>query len=63
MPVPEGRMRVTPILPQQLIREKLAPLARDGGGPAMTPTRVKCVFVALVHQRVRERARLRAAAG
>jgi hypothetical protein len=29
--VPEGRMRATPILPQQLIREMLAPLAILGG--------------------------------
>jgi hypothetical protein len=34
MPVPEGRMRATPILPQHLIREKLAPLAKDSGGPS-----------------------------
>ena len=33
MPVPEGRMRATPILSQHLIREKLVPLARDSGGP------------------------------
>jgi hypothetical protein len=33
MPVPEGRMRATLILPQHLIREMLAPLAKDGGGP------------------------------
>ena len=36
MPVPEGRMRATPILPQHLICEKLAPLAKDGGGPIPT---------------------------
>jgi hypothetical protein len=33
MPVPEGRMRAIPILPQHLIRENLVPLAKDGGGP------------------------------
>jgi hypothetical protein len=38
MPMPEGRMRVTLILPQHLIREKLAPLAPDGGQPQRAPT-------------------------
>jgi hypothetical protein len=36
MPMPEGRMRVTPIFPQHLISEKLVPLAKDGGGPIST---------------------------